>query len=47
MGDRTRATLFVGLCHMLVRRCIGQLYTIRWLLSDILGLVRKRLFLII
>ena len=34
---------FVGLCHVLSLRCIGQLYTIRLLLSDILGVVWKRL----
>ena len=38
VGDWTYAILFVGLCHMLSRRYIGQLYTIMWLLSDILGL---------
>ena len=29
VGDRTRAILFLGLCHVLGRRCIGQLYTFR------------------
>ena len=27
VGNRTRAILFVELCHVLGRRCIGQLYT--------------------
>ena len=44
MGDCTCALLFVGLCHGLSSRCIGQLYTIRRLLSDILDVVQKRLF---
>ena len=37
VGDWT----FVGLCHMLCH-CIGQfIYTIRWLLSDILGVISE------
>ena len=43
-GTLTCAILFVRLYHMQSCRCIGQIYTIRWLLSDILGLVWKRLF---
>ena len=39
----TRAISVVGLCHMRSSRCIGPYYTIRRLLSDILGLVCKRL----
>ena len=31
--------LFVGICHVLSGRCIGQLYT-----SDDLGIVQKHLF---
>ena len=39
----TCAVLFFGLIisHMLNCHCIGQLYTIRWLLSDILGVVSE------
>ena len=44
MGDWTRVILFVVLCHVLSRRFIGQLLTVRGLLSDILGVVPKRLF---
>ena len=43
VGDWTYAILFVGLCHMPSHRCICQWCTIRWLLSDILGLVLYRL----
>ena len=35
--DGTHVILFVGPCHLLSCCCIGQLYTIKWLLSDILG----------
>ena len=35
-------TLFVVLCHVLSGRSIGHLYTIGWLFSDILVMVRKR-----
>ena len=38
----THAILYVGLYHLLSRHCIGQLYTIRCLLSDILGMVWKQ-----
>ena len=47
MGDWTRPILFVGLFHVLRRCFIGQLFTIRLLLSGILGVVRKRLLLAI
>ena len=40
-----RDLVFVGLCHKLSCCCIGQLYTIRSLLSDILDVVPKRLLL--
>ena len=43
VGDWQHAILFMGLCHMLRYRCIGQLYTIGWLLSVILGVVQKHL----
>ena len=42
MRDCARALLFVGLWIVLSRRCIGKLFTITCLLSDILGVVRKR-----
>ena len=45
VGDWTHAVLFVGCCHLLRCQCIGQLYTIRWLLSDILDVVWKHQFL--
>ena len=42
MEEWTCAIVFVGItCHMLSLSCIGQLYTIRRLLSDILGMVWK------
>ena len=44
MRDWTQAVLFVGLCHMLSCCCIGQLDSVRWLLSDILNVVQKLLF---
>ena len=33
----------MGLCQVLSLNCIGQLHTIRWHLSDILGVVQKHL----